>query len=106
MTEASGTSAAVKNHKPKASSPIIYGVGLSTPVRVVDHLAVTLTRYRRRIGTRWRGYDTTTQAILTCAWLEGGHTYRSLGAGNGYRKAPAAPSCRRASRFSRGGRCH
>jgi len=96
----------VKNQKPEASGPIIYGVALSTPVAVVDHLAVTLTRYRRRIGTRWRAHDTTIQAILTCAWLEGGHTYRSLGAGNGVPKAPAAPSSRRASRCSRGGRCH
>src|SRR5215471_21646874 len=87
----------VKNQQPEASGPIIYGLALSTPAHVVEHLAATLTRYRRRIGTRWRGYDTTTQAILTCAWLEGGHTYRSLGAGNGVPKAPAAPSCRRAS---------
>jgi DDE superfamily endonuclease len=77
----------VKNQQPEASGPIIYGVALSTPARVVDHLAVTLTRYRRRIGTRWRTHDTTTQAILTCAWLEGGHTYRSLGAGNGVPKS-------------------
>ena len=77
----------MKNQQPEASGPIIYGVALSTPVRVVDHLAVTLTRYRRRIGTRWRAHDTTTQAILTCAWLEGGHTYRSLGAGNGVPKS-------------------
>ena len=73
----------MKNPEPEASGPIIYGVALSTPAGVVDHLAATLTRYRRRIGTRWRAHDTTTQAILTCAWLEGGHTYRSLGAGNG-----------------------
>jgi len=77
----------VKNQQPEASGPIIYGLALSTPAHVVEHLAATLTRYRRRIGTRWRGYDTTTQAILTCAWLEGGHTYRSLGAGNGVPKS-------------------
>jgi len=77
----------VTNQQPEASGPIIYGVALSTPARVVDHLAVTLTRYRRRIGTRWRAHDTATQAILTCAWLEGGHTYRSLGAGNGVPKS-------------------
>ena len=76
----------VKNPEPEASGPIIYGLALSTPAAVVKHLATALTRYRRRIGTRWRGYDTTTQAILTCAWLEGGHTYRSLGAGNGVPK--------------------
>jgi hypothetical protein len=53
----------------------------------VHQLAAALTRYRRRTGTRWRAHDATTQAILTCAWLEGGHTYRSLGAGNGVPKS-------------------
>lgn len=72
---------------PEVSAPIIYGLALSTPVHVVERLAVALTRYRRRIGTRWRAYDTTLQATLTCAWLEGGYTYRSLGAGNGVPKS-------------------
>jgi hypothetical protein len=53
---------------------------------VVEHLASALTRYHRRIGTRWRAHDTTKQAVLTCAWLEGGHTYRELGEGNGVPK--------------------
>ena len=66
-----------------ASAPIIYGLALTTPAHVVQRLADTLTRYRRRTGTRWRAYETTLQAVLTCAWLEGGHTYRSLAAGNG-----------------------
>jgi hypothetical protein len=77
----------VTNQNPEASGPIIYGLALSTPARVVHQLAAALTRYHRRIGTRWRVHDTTTQAILTCAWLEGGHTYRSLGAGNGVPKS-------------------
>lgn len=50
---------------------------------MVQRLADTLTRYHRRIGTRWRGHEVWLQAVLTCAWLEGGHTYRSLAAGNG-----------------------
>jgi hypothetical protein len=53
----------------------------------VRSLAAALTRYRNRIGTRWRAYDTTLQAILTIAWLEGGHTYRKLGEGNGVPKS-------------------
>jgi hypothetical protein len=77
----------VTNQELKTSGPIIYGLALSTPAHVVEHLAAALTRYRKRVGTRWRAYDTTTQAILTIAWLEGGHTYRSLGAGNGVPKS-------------------
>jgi hypothetical protein len=77
----------VTNQEPETSSPIIYGLALSTPVHVVQHLASALTRYQRRIGTRWRAHDTTTQAILTIAWLEGGHTYRRLGQGNGVPKS-------------------
>src|SRR6266516_623748 len=42
--------------------------------------------HHKRIGSRWRAHDTRTQAILTLAWLEGGHTYRKLGAGNGVPK--------------------
>jgi len=77
----------VSIRKPETSAPIIYGVALSTPVHVVERLATALTRYQRRIGTRWRAHDTRTQAILTIAWLEGGHTYRKLGAGNGVPKS-------------------
>lgn len=72
---------------PRSSTPIIYGLALSTPAQVVQWLAAKLERYRRRLGIRWRGYDTTKQATLTLAWLEGGHTYRSLGAGNGVPKS-------------------
>lgn len=66
-----------------ASAPIIYGVALSTPPHVVQRLADTLARYHRRIGTRWRAHEVRRQAVLTCAFMEGGHTYRSLAAGNG-----------------------
>src|SRR5258705_311461 len=76
----------VTNQIPETSPPIIYGVALSTPVHVVAHLAQALIRYQKRIGTRWRAHDTTLQAILTIAWLEGGHTYRKLGEGNGVPK--------------------
>ncbi|MDQ1287962.1 MAG: hypothetical protein QG622_1527 [Actinomycetota bacterium] len=68
---------------PGASGPIVYGLALSTPTHVVARLADALTRCHRRTGTRWRAYDVWLQAVLTCAWLEGRHTYRSLGAGNG-----------------------
>ena len=71
------------NNQPGASGPIIYGLALSTPPRVVDHLAAALARYHRRIGSRWRAHEPSKQAVLTCAFLEGGHTYRSLAAGNG-----------------------
>jgi hypothetical protein len=66
-----------------ASEPIIYGLTLSTPAGVVNRLVDDLIRYRRRIGTRWRICTPLDPAILVCAWLEGGHTYRSLGEGNG-----------------------
>ena len=46
-----------------------------------------LTRYQKRIGTRWRAHQIRTQAVLTLAYLEGGHTYRSLGTGNGVPKS-------------------
>lgn len=75
------------NQDAETSAPIIYGLALSTPAHAVQSLAAALTRYRTRIGTRWRAYDTTMQAILTIAWLEGGHTYRKLGAGNGVPKS-------------------
>lgn len=71
------------NSYAEASEPIIYGLALSTPAGVVNRLVDALIRYRRRIGTRWRAYTPLDQSILTCAWLEGGHTYRSLGEGNG-----------------------
>jgi DDE superfamily endonuclease len=67
----------------EASAPIIYGLSLSTPASAVDRLATALTRYQRRIGTRWRTHDARLQAVVTCAYLEGGHTYRQLAAGNG-----------------------
>lgn len=73
--------------EPETSAPIIYGLTLSTPAHVVDRLAAALTRYQKRIGTRWRAHDIRTQAVLTIAWLEGGHTYRALGAGNGVPKS-------------------
>lgn len=75
------------NQDAETSAPIIYGVALSTPAHVVQTLAAALLRYQKRIGTRWRAHDTTLQAILTIAWLEGGHTYRKLGAGNGVPKS-------------------
>jgi hypothetical protein len=73
----------VTNTNPGASGPILYGLALSTPAHAVQRLADALARYHRRTGTRWRAYDVWLQAVLTCAWLEGGHTYRSLAAGNG-----------------------
>jgi hypothetical protein len=77
----------VTNQDAETSAPIIYGVALSTPAHVVRSLAAALVRYRKRIGTRWRMHDATLQAVLTIAWLEGGHTYRALGAGNGVPKS-------------------
>ena len=74
------------NQNPETSTPIIYGLALSTPVHVVQFLAASLTRYQKRIGTRWRTNDNTLQATLTLAYLEGGHTYRKLGEGNGVPK--------------------
>jgi hypothetical protein len=71
------------NDTAEASAPIIYGLALKTPRSVVDNLAATLSRYHRRIGSRWRAHDVWWQAVLTLAYLEGGHTYRSLAAGNG-----------------------
>jgi hypothetical protein len=68
---------------PEASDPIIYGLALATPAHAVRRLAETLTRYHRRIGTRWRAHDVWLQAVLTCAFLEGGHRYRELAEGNG-----------------------
>ena len=88
MTEAPATSISVtKLELAEASAPIVYGLALSTPVEVVNRLAVALARYRRRIRSPWRYCTPLDQAILTCAWLEGGHTYRSLGEGNGIPKS-------------------
>jgi hypothetical protein len=53
----------------------------------VDNLVVALGRYHRRIGSRWRAHELMTQAVLTLAYLEGGHTYRSLAEGNGVPKS-------------------
>lgn len=75
------------NQKPETSGPIIYGVALSTPAHVVQALTAALLRHQKRIGTRWRAHDAVLQATLTIAWLEGGHTYRKLGAGNGVPKS-------------------
>jgi DDE superfamily endonuclease len=72
----------VRNHQPGACGPIIYGVALKTPPRVVDDLVTALGRHHRRIGSRWRAHDVRLQAVLTLAYLEGGHTYRSLAEGN------------------------
>jgi hypothetical protein len=74
-----------------ASTPIVHGLTLSTPAHVVQRLADALTRYRKRTGTRWRGYGVWLQAVLTCAWLEGGYTHRSLAEGNGI---PRETCCR------------
>ena len=70
-----------------ASAPIIYGLALATPARVVEQLAAALTRYRSRIKSSWRAHEARLQAVLTCAFLEGGHTYRDLAAGNGVPKS-------------------
>jgi len=78
--------------------PIIYGLGLDTPAQVIDTLTGMLRRYQQRIGSRWRGYDTGLQAILTCAWLSGGHTYQQLADGNGIPRE----TCRCGSRFTPG----
>jgi len=73
----------VRTQQPEACAPTIYGIALKTPPRVVDDFVAVLTRYHRRIGSRWRAYDVRLQAVLTLAYLEGGHTYRGLAAGNG-----------------------
>jgi hypothetical protein len=75
------------NNKERASSPIIYGLSLSTPESAVRQLESALIRYHRRIGSKWSKHDMRLQAVLTCAFLEGGHTYRKLGEGNGVPKS-------------------
>jgi len=77
----------VTNNHAEASAPIVYGLALKTPPSVVDSLVAALTRYHRRTGTRWRSHTVQLQAVLTLAFLEGGHTYRSLAAGNGVPKS-------------------
>jgi hypothetical protein len=67
----------------EASAPIIYGLALRTPPSAVDSVAAALSRYRRRVGSRWRAHGVFTEAVLTFVFLEGGHTYRNLAAGNG-----------------------
>lgn len=47
------------------------------------NVQTALGRYHRRRGTRWHAHALRLQAILTCAFLEGGHTYRKLADGNG-----------------------
>jgi hypothetical protein len=95
----------VTNQIPQTSSPIIYGLALSTPAHAVAALATALTRYRRRIGTRWRAHDVTTQAVLTIAWLEGGHTYRELGAGNDVPKSTCRTLIQDGIKVLAAGRC-
>jgi hypothetical protein len=77
----------VRNQQPGACGHIIYGLALKTPPRVVDDLAAALGRYHQRIRSRWRTHDVRLQAVLTLAYLEGGHTYRSLAEGNGVSKS-------------------
>jgi len=86
---------------PRACPPIIYGLASYTPVAVSDALTGMLRRYRKRIGSRWRGYDTGLQAVLTCAWLAGGHTYQQLADGNAIPRG----TCRRYLHEGAGGRC-
>jgi DDE superfamily endonuclease len=73
----------VTNNQPEAPEPIVYGIPLSTPPSTVDRFAAMLTRHHNRIGSRYRAHEVRKQAVLTCAFLEGGHTYRKLATGNG-----------------------
>lgn len=70
------------NDTAEASAPIIYRVALKTPSHVVDSLVAALSRYHRRVGSQCRGHSVRLQAVLTLAYLEGGHTYRGLAKGN------------------------
>jgi hypothetical protein len=63
--------------------PIVYGLSLRAPEATVNLLVTALQRYHRRIGSRWSKHGFRLQAIITCAFLEGGHTYRKLAEGNG-----------------------
>jgi hypothetical protein len=56
---------------------------LHATIEAVADFAAALGRYHRRIGSRWRAHELMTRAVVTLAYLEGGHTYRSLAAGNG-----------------------
>jgi DDE superfamily endonuclease len=92
QAQARTRSSFVTNNPPaRACPPIIYGLGLSTPAHAIDALTGKLRRYQQRIGSRWRCHDTRLQAVLTCAWLEGGHTYQQLADGNGVSRE----TCRR-----------
>ncbi|WP_326590883.1 transposase family protein [Streptomyces brevispora] len=71
----------------EASAPLVYGLALKTPAGTVDRIVGALVRYHRRIGSRWQLHGFPLQAVLTCAFLEGGHTYRSLAEGNGVPKS-------------------
>jgi len=73
----------VTNKIPQASASIIHGLDRATPAHVVEKIDVALTQYQRRIGTRWRAHEIRIQAILALAYMDGGYTYRSLGAGDG-----------------------
>ncbi|MFB9578488.1 transposase family protein [Streptomyces yanii] len=71
----------------EASAPLVYGLALKTPAGTVDRIVGALVRYHHRIGSRWQLHGFPLQAVLTCAFLEGGHTYRSLAEGNGVPKS-------------------
>jgi hypothetical protein len=75
----------------EASAPIVYGLALKTPAHVIDGIVGALTRYHRRIRSRWHLHDFRLQAVLTCAFLEGdtptGHWPRATAS----RRAPATP---------------
>lgn len=75
------------NNNAEASAPIVYGLALKTPLSVVDSLVGALARNHRRAGSRWRAHTVRLQAVLTLAFLEGGHTYRGLAEGNGIPKS-------------------
>ena len=57
----------------------------------MGEVAAALGRYHRRIGLRGRAYELVAQAVLTLAYLQGGHTYRSLAAGNGIPRSTCHP---------------
>lgn len=76
-------SSVINDKEAGAPSPIIYGLALSTPESTVKMLVMVLERYHKRIGSRWSKHSFRLQAVLTCAWLEGGHAHRELAAGDG-----------------------
>ncbi|MER5699604.1 transposase family protein [Streptomyces mirabilis] len=71
----------------EASAPLVYGLALKTPAGTVDRIVGALVHYHHRIGSRWQLHGFPLQAVLTCAFLEGGHTYRSLAEDNGVPKS-------------------